>query len=124
MKKLLFVFLFLLITANCFAEPKVMLAEADGTLCVPTLSGTTVTASSAILATNNQILPFGTTTSISKVLISVPVGEAYIGSSTVTGGTGLILDATMPILTIDCTNLNQIYWTGKVNQKINFIVIQ
>ena len=125
MKKLLLVALFILIAIPCFAGEQVYVMDSDSSRVVtPIGAGHTLTASNAIVASSGLILPFGTTTKIAKLLITVPSGTAYIGGSSVTIATGIAWAATQGVLSLDITDLSQVYWTGVANQKLNFIVLR
>lgn len=122
MKKLFVILIALLITSSCFASDT-YIRNKTGDIVTPALSGSTFTSSSAVI-TAGGALSFGTTSPIAKVLVSVPGGTAYIGTSTVTMATGLALASTQGVLSLDLNTLSGLYWIGPANQKINFIVIQ
>lgn len=124
MKKLFLILLALLFVSPCFADQKVYVTDNHGNIVVPTLSGSVLSASNAIITSSGQILPFGTDTNIAKVIVNVPLGTAYIGDSGVTGSKSIALAATQSALVLDVNDLSTIYWTGPATQRISFIVIK
>lgn len=124
MKKLFFILLILSFTASCWAEGIVTLARPDGSLVTPALSGKTLSASYAVVSIAYTATSFGSDTNVAKLIVSVPLGTAYIGNSSVTGLRGISVAATQAAVTLDINDLSTLYWTGPAGQGLSFIVIK
>lgn len=124
MRKLFLTLAILALAIPCFASTNTYVLNTDDTVISPAALGALTTASTATITTAYGALALGDTSNISKVLVSVPVGTAYVGTSSVSQADGFALAATQGVLELDVNSLEEIYWTGPTGQTLSFIVIK